>query len=206
MISGRIRKPPSPEEIQTRQQFLHNLAVLNDVYLVNHLDNESPPLDFRFIEKSVLGPGVERATEDVMLGCGCQKQYKQPYGCVYLDYCTCIEDSAVDNKGKKSFPYGASKDNYRCLRPMYLNSRNHIYECNSRCDCTENCKNRVVQHGRQVKLEIFKTKNRGWGKVVPTTFHLMILPIIDTDNHNQASAAANPSNAANSSTPTAAKS
>ncbi|KAL9629242.1 MAG: hypothetical protein Q9164_006961, partial [Protoblastenia rupestris] len=71
VISGRIRKPPSPEEIQTRQQFLHNLAVLDDVYLVNDLDNESPPLDFRFIEKSVLGPGVERATEDVMLGCGC---------------------------------------------------------------------------------------------------------------------------------------
>ena len=140
------------------------MSILDDTYLVNDIDNDSPPTDFRFVENSILGPGVERATEDVMLGCGCQKKYKQPFGCVYLDYCSCIEDSVVDKNGKKSFPYGASEKNYRCLRPAYLNSRNHIYECNSRCDCTSICKNRVVQHGRQVELEIFKTKNRGWGE------------------------------------------
>ncbi|KAL9123606.1 MAG: hypothetical protein Q9217_006977, partial [Psora testacea] len=163
VVSRGPRLQPTLEEIRDRNRFLENLRVLNNVNLINDVDNASPPTDFRFIEKSVLGPGVERATEDVMLGCGCQKKYGQPFGCVYLDYCSCIEDSAVDNHGKKSFPYGASEANYRCLRPAYLNSRNHIYECNSRCDCTERCKNRVVQHGRQVKLEIFKTKNRGWG-------------------------------------------
>ncbi|KAL9100947.1 MAG: hypothetical protein Q9163_003746 [Psora crenata] len=151
------------EERRKRQQFLENLGVLKDVYLVNEVDNETPPTEFRFIEKSVLGPGVERATDDVMLGCGCQRRFGQLLGCVYLDYCSCIQDSAEDESGKKSFPYGASVANYRCLRPAYLNSRNHIYECNSRCDCTAGCKNRVVQHGRQVKVEIFKTKDRGWG-------------------------------------------
>ena len=97
-----------------------------------------------------------------MLGCGCQKKYSQQNGCVYLDYCTCIEDSAEDDHGRKYFAYGASERNYRLLRGKVLNTRNHIYECNSKCDCTQNCKNRVVQHGRQIRVEIFKTPDRGW--------------------------------------------
>lgn len=38
-----------------------------------------------------------------------------------------------------------------------------IYECNSRCKCKSNCLNRVVQHPLQLKLQVFKTVNRGWG-------------------------------------------
>ena len=157
------RAQPTPAEQAKRDQFLRNINTLWGVRLNNEIDNDTPPIDFKFVKESVLGNGVFRATEDVMLGCGCQKKYKQQYGCVYLDYCSCIEDSAEDNNGKKCFPYGASENNYRCLRQKVLNTRNHIYECNSRCDCTRKCKNRVVQHGRQVQVEIFKTTNRGWG-------------------------------------------
>lgn len=38
-----------------------------------------------------------------------------------------------------------------------------IYECNARCKCKSNCLNRVVQHPLQMKLQVFKTNNRGWG-------------------------------------------
>lgn len=38
-----------------------------------------------------------------------------------------------------------------------------IYECNSRCKCKKNCLNRVVQHSLEMKLQVFKTSNRGWG-------------------------------------------
>ncbi|GAB0089872.1 Histone-lysine N-methyltransferase eggless [Sergentomyia squamirostris] len=38
-----------------------------------------------------------------------------------------------------------------------------IYECNSRCKCRKNCLNRVVQHPLSLKLQVFKTANRGWG-------------------------------------------
>lgn len=38
-----------------------------------------------------------------------------------------------------------------------------IYECNSRCKCKKNCLNRVVQHSLTIKLQVFKTTNRGWG-------------------------------------------
>ncbi|CAK1546469.1 unnamed protein product [Leptosia nina] len=38
-----------------------------------------------------------------------------------------------------------------------------IYECNSRCKCKSTCMNRVAQHPLQLKLQVFKTLNRGWG-------------------------------------------
>ncbi|XP_061381534.1 histone-lysine N-methyltransferase eggless isoform X1 [Danaus plexippus] len=38
-----------------------------------------------------------------------------------------------------------------------------IYECNSRCKCRDTCLNRVAQHPLQLKLQVFKTLNRGWG-------------------------------------------
>ncbi|XP_025834178.1 histone-lysine N-methyltransferase eggless isoform X2 [Agrilus planipennis] len=38
-----------------------------------------------------------------------------------------------------------------------------IYECNSRCKCAPTCLNRVVQNPLQLKLQVFKTTNRGWG-------------------------------------------
>ena len=38
-----------------------------------------------------------------------------------------------------------------------------IYECNQNCKCKKNCLNRVVQEPLQVKLQVFKTANRGWG-------------------------------------------
>ncbi|KAH8298675.1 hypothetical protein KR059_011108, partial [Drosophila kikkawai] len=38
-----------------------------------------------------------------------------------------------------------------------------IYECNSRCKCRKNCLNRVVQFSLEMKLQVFKTSNRGWG-------------------------------------------
>lgn len=39
-----------------------------------------------------------------------------------------------------------------------------IVECGPNCKCcVDKCVNRVVQHGLQHELELFKTSNRGWG-------------------------------------------
>lgn len=38
-----------------------------------------------------------------------------------------------------------------------------IYECNANCKCKPNCLNRVAQQSLQMKLQVFKTVNRGWG-------------------------------------------
>ena len=38
-----------------------------------------------------------------------------------------------------------------------------IFECNSKCSCNNRCPNRVVQMGMRVRLQIFRTKEKGWG-------------------------------------------
>ena len=37
-----------------------------------------------------------------------------------------------------------------------------IYECNSSCTCDASCQNKVLQRGLLVKLEVFRTENKGW--------------------------------------------
>ncbi|XP_063173850.1 histone-lysine N-methyltransferase SETDB2 isoform X2 [Candoia aspera] len=39
-----------------------------------------------------------------------------------------------------------------------------IYECSLLCGCDKNmCQNRLVQHGLQVRLQVFNTEKKGWG-------------------------------------------
>ncbi|XP_053139811.1 histone-lysine N-methyltransferase SETDB2 [Hemicordylus capensis] len=39
-----------------------------------------------------------------------------------------------------------------------------IYECSLSCSCDKMmCQNRLVQHGLQVRLQVFKTEKKGWG-------------------------------------------
>lgn len=135
------------------------------VSVVNELDESTPSIVFKFINESILGKGVSKAPSEVMIGCECYQDSRQ-IGCEYTK-CGCLEDSAENKNGKKVFPYGKGEKDAGCLRPFYLESRHHIYECNSNCPCDDNCKNRNVQHGRRVKLEIFKTRNRGWGLRCP---------------------------------------
>ena len=154
---------PSPQlsSKERRYIFIQNLSVLNNVSVVNTIDNTSPPLDFQFVIENVLRDGVEQASDDFMIGCGCRKDNGRNMGCEYL-YCSCLDD-LINSEGKKQFPYSQAKFNTACLRDAFIKGRNHIYECNKKCNCGNNCKNRVVQHGRTVGLEIFKTTNRGWG-------------------------------------------
>lgn len=38
-----------------------------------------------------------------------------------------------------------------------------VFECNALCTCSDACSNRVVQMGPRVRLEVYSTKDRGWG-------------------------------------------
>ena len=155
--------PPQPSPAESRRKFLENLRVVEAVTLSITIDDSSPRLDFKFITKLVLGAGVEEATDEFMIGCTCRKNNGRDIGCEYTS-CECLEDSARTEDGRKVFPYAAGKDTTHCLRDFYLSHGWHVFECNARCNCNSNCKNRVVQHGRKVPLEIFKTRNRGWGE------------------------------------------
>ena len=147
-----------------RVQFLQNLHTLLrlPVSLFNDIDNTSPPSHFTFINKNILSPGVEPASAEWMAGCNCRKDNGRHIGCEHLS-CEYVKLSEPNPEGRRYFPYSAAESNYGCLRIVYIKMRNHIHECNDMCNCDMDCKNRPVQHGRQIPLEIFKTKNRGWG-------------------------------------------
>jgi [histone H3]-lysine9 N-trimethyltransferase SUV39H len=173
------------EEMHLRLQHLSGCQVR----LLNLVDRSSPPLRFRFIEYSFLGQGVTQLPTETMVGClQCRPDMGQNIGCEYTRKCDCLEYAAVDenrltveqraifdnikSQGSgdtsslpKRFPYFSTGPRKGCLVPLYLESRNAIYECNANCRCGPRCKTRNVQKGRQVQLEIFKTKKRGWGKI-----------------------------------------
>eukprot|EP00730_Choanoeca_flexa_P017140 TRINITY_DN8210_c0_g1_i4.p1 TRINITY_DN8210_c0_g1~~TRINITY_DN8210_c0_g1_i4.p1 ORF type:complete len:410 (+),score=72.48 TRINITY_DN8210_c0_g1_i4:56-1285(+) len=104
---------------------------------VNIFDDEPPP---PFIYTTELidrtrGELLEK-TKDFCSGCSCID------GCG--DACPCRQLSRRNEDGSELLQY----------------------ECNSRCaceSCPESCTNRQSQGGIRVKLELFKTMDRGWG-------------------------------------------
>lgn len=59
----------------------------------------------------------------------------------------------------------AYKPMKRVLEQDYLVNQNLlIYECFDACGCSPSqCTNRLLQHGSQVKMQLFKTEHKGWG-------------------------------------------
>lgn len=65
---------------------------------------------------------------------------------------------------KKRFAYHSQGAKAGLLRSSELDSQKPIYECHEGCRCSADCPNRIVERGRQVPLQIFRTENgRGWG-------------------------------------------
>lgn len=160
------------------------------LHLVNIYDASTPSLRFRYEPEYVLRDGVIKADKDTQEGCQqCSPHMGRDIGCEYTKKCSCLEYAAVDESrmdaemmteyhdavatGKstlgfpKKFPYfaeGTKIQRAGCLVPFYLRSRRPIYECNDSCRCGLHCRNKNVQFGRTVELEIFKTgSGRGWG-------------------------------------------
>jgi len=153
------------------------------ITIVNEQDDgEVIPANFKFIDSSVFGRGVERTADNFRSGCECLTDQD----CMY-DGCHCLgeldsEDEADpsgegaqaqgrranggrDGDGnKKKFQYHSRGVKAGLLRSKFLDSRQPIYECHDGCACGADCPNRVVERGRQVPFQIFRTTNRGWGR------------------------------------------
>ncbi|KAJ4963447.1 hypothetical protein NE237_023386 [Protea cynaroides] len=113
---------------------------------------------FTYVTERLLDPSLGLDTESSQLRCACPPSTCYPETCdhVYLfdnDY-----ENAEDIYGKTMhgrFPYDGK--GRIILEEGYL-----VYECNSMCSCDKTCQNRVLQNGVRVKLEVFKTKSKGW--------------------------------------------
>lgn len=112
------------------------------VSLVNDVDDEKGPSYFTYF------PTV-RYSKSLNLS--------QPsYGCTCLKECTPGNLNCSCNvRNGGDFPYTTNGVLVR-RRPL-------IYECGTSCKCMSSCKNRLSQTGLKFKLEVFKTRDKGWG-------------------------------------------
>ncbi|XP_052175123.1 histone-lysine N-methyltransferase, H3 lysine-9 specific SUVH1-like [Diospyros lotus] len=111
------------------------------VSLVNDVDDEKGPAHFTYFPSlKYLKPFNSPQTS---LSCTCRG------GCQPGDLnCPCIQTNGV-------LPYSTLG--------VLLSSKSLIYECGPSCLCPPNCRNRMSQAGLKVRLEVFKTKDKGWG-------------------------------------------
>ncbi|KAM9309113.1 histone-lysine N-methyltransferase SETDB1-B isoform 2-T2 [Pholidichthys leucotaenia] len=123
---------------------------------VNEIDSTPPP-DVAYSKERIPADGVFINTSDEFLvGCDCTD------GCRDKSKCSCHQltlQATACAPGAQIIPSAG-----------YLHKRldeclpTGIYECNKRCKCSvQMCTNRLVQHGLQVRLQLFKTQNKGWG-------------------------------------------
>lgn len=178
-------------------------------------DGATLPANFKFIPRTIHGPGVTPAEDEFRFGCDCEEEEDCMYsGCACLDEVIGSDDEESNNEHhapdpdedgilawaastqrkpewaqrrrgtrdgsrdtptaptptpgppqrKKRFAYHSQGAKAGLLRSSELNSRLPIYECHAGCRCSSNCPNRIVERGRQVPLQIFRTDNeRGWG-------------------------------------------
>ncbi|POR39008.1 Histone-lysine N-methyltransferase, H3 lysine-9 specific dim-5 [Tolypocladium paradoxum] len=146
------------------------------VTVVNEVDSEVIPPGFRFINENVLGDGVEPAELSFRSGCTCANNADCQYtGCLCLaDLEDDHDDDDDDDVGnvngfdddvqpRKAYAYHTHGVKAGLLRSKLHNSKLPLYECHQGCSCTHDCPNRVVERGRTVPIQIFRTEDRGWG-------------------------------------------
>ncbi|KAK2873531.1 hypothetical protein FQN49_002289 [Arthroderma sp. PD_2] len=110
--------------------------------------------NFDFIKTYRLQDRIESIESGFLFGCSCVK---------CSENCDClIEDN---EPGKRIIPYHSSQNGRLVLRDDFIKRKGAIIrECSPICNCTlSKCWNHVVYRGRQVKLEIFETIDRGFG-------------------------------------------
>ncbi|KAK4173210.1 hypothetical protein QBC36DRAFT_293638 [Triangularia setosa] len=138
-------------------------------------DKEVLNPDFKFINHSVPHLDIPIADASFRTGCNCQGDEDCMYsGCECLDEMAPdsdeeMDDPSIPSRGRKKqkFQYYYSGTKAGLLKSRILDSREPIYECHEGCSCSKYCPNRVVERGRTVPLQIFRTGNRGWGVKCP---------------------------------------
>ncbi|XP_054035325.1 histone-lysine N-methyltransferase SETDB1, partial [Dryobates pubescens] len=123
---------------------------------VNEIDGTPPP-QVAYSKERIPGKGVYINTSwEFLVGCDCKD------GCRDKSKCAChqltVQASGCTPGGQINPNSGYQHKRLEECLPT------GVYECNQRCKCnSQMCTNRLVQHGLQVRLQLFKTQNKGWG-------------------------------------------
>lgn len=151
--------------------FVPNIAVdLNgrplenkSISLINQFTEEQLAFDFEYRSETYPHPALVTKgfsfNENFKSGCDCDSDCKQRINC----HCH-IENEK--NAGIAAHLKGSLDDRkkYRYKRLMEQVTTG-IFECNSYCNCSKKCPNRVVQNGMRFRLQVRKTLKKGWGVI-----------------------------------------
>ncbi|KAI3750340.1 hypothetical protein L2E82_20974 [Cichorium intybus] len=111
------------------------------VCLVNNVDDEKGPANFTYrcdLKYKTPFPLTNSSTT-----CTCSN------GCQAGTNCPCIQK----NGGYAPYTHLG----------VLLSHNTLIHECGNSCRCPDTCRNRISQSGLKIRLEVFKTRDRGWG-------------------------------------------
>ncbi|RAL46751.1 hypothetical protein DM860_005030 [Cuscuta australis] len=120
--------------------------------------NSLPWESFSYVTKPVLDQSMQLDVGSSQLGCSCPDSMCSSQTCDHTYLFENDYEDARDIHGQPMcgrFPY--DERGRIILEEGYV-----VYECNQRCCCGKSCRNRVLQNGVRVKLEIFKTETKGW--------------------------------------------
>lgn len=122
---------------------------------VNYVDNTLPDFCNYSTCREPMEGVMLNLDEQFLCGCDCEDD------CLDKTKCQCWQLTIREHRTlNKRVPDDLIGYSYKRL-PEFVTTG--IYECNSTCRCAATCLNRVVQHPLQLKLQLFKTANRGWG-------------------------------------------
>ncbi|OAY28166.1 histone-lysine N-methyltransferase family member SUVH9 [Manihot esculenta] len=110
------------------------------VMLFNDIDNNHEPLCYEYLARTVFPPVAFNHSSNGT-GCDCVS------GCT--DDCLC----SMKNGGKFAYDQNG----------FLLRGKPLIFECGAFCKCPPSCRNRVSQQGVKNTLEIFRSRETGWG-------------------------------------------
>ncbi|KHM99040.1 Putative histone-lysine N-methyltransferase, H3 lysine-9 specific SUVH9 [Glycine soja] len=110
------------------------------IRLFNDIDRNYDPLQYEYLVKTNF-PQFVFHQSGRGTGCECVD------GCVEGCFC------AMKNGG--DFPYNQSG--------ILLRGKPLVFECGPFCHCPPHCRNRVTQKGLKNRLEVFRSRETGWG-------------------------------------------
>ncbi|KAF6726036.1 Histone-lysine N-methyltransferase EHMT1 [Oryzias melastigma] len=114
---------------------------------VNAVDNEPCPDNFKYVPDSCVTSPLNIDKDITRLQhCGCADDCSS-------SSCMCAQLSLrcwYDSDGRLPLDFCQ-------FEPPVL------FECNHACSCWRSCRNRVVQNGLRVRLQLFRTEKMGWG-------------------------------------------
>ncbi|XP_061520991.1 histone-lysine N-methyltransferase EHMT2 [Phycodurus eques] len=149
-INRKIRRGITNRMLRTEKIICSDIAQGYEnapIPCVNAVDDEGCPSDYKYVSEN-----CETSAMNI------------DRNITHLQHCGCTDDCSSSNClcGQLSIRCWYDKDQ-RLLQEFNKIEPPLIFECNMACSCHRTCKNRVVQAGIKVRLQLYRTEKMGWG-------------------------------------------